>query len=83
MKTSNLLAQDGFILKRVCSIALLGTYMRVFGKGPKEFSDGSIPVQQFLKFETPSKSFKQIHVKNFSHNVDAFILDAVAFKSRT
>ena len=62
---------------------VLGAFMRVFGKGPKEFTDGSIPVQQFLKFETPSKSFKQIHVKNFSHNVDAFILDAVAFKARS
>ena len=60
----------------------IGVYFKIFGKGPKEFSDSSVPVQQYLKFETASKSFKQLHVKTMSSSVDAIIFDIVALKLR-
>jgi hypothetical protein len=61
---------------------ITGALFRIFGKGPKELSDGSLAVQQYLKFETSSKTFKQLHVKSVSSNVDAIVLDALAFKSK-
>ena len=57
-------------------------YFRVFGKGPKELVDGSTPVQQYLKFETASKTFKALPVRGFLSTVDAVILDAVSLKHR-
>lgn len=54
------------------------TYFRLFGRGPKEFSGEGLPVQQFLKFESSTKAFKQLHVKQMSANVDAIVVDAAA-----
>lgn len=65
----------------LCELA--GVFFKIFGKGPREFTDSSVPIQQFLKFETASKSFKQLHVKTMSSSVDAIILDAVALKLRS
>ena len=56
-----------------------GTFFKIFGKGPGEFSEGNIQVQQFLKFETSAKTFKQLHVKSFSSNVDAIVLDTAIY----
>ena len=61
---------------------LPGIYFRVFGKGPKELIDGTTPVQQYLKFETASKSFKALPVRGFLSTVDAVILDAISLKNR-
>ena len=54
----------------------------MFGKGPKELIDGTTPVQQYLKFETASKSFKALPVRGFLSTVDAVILDAISLKNR-
>ena len=70
-------------MSAVCCNYLLDDFFKIFGKGPKEFCEGSIPVVQFLKFETSSKTFKQLHVKSFSGNVDAIVVDAVSFKQRS
>ena len=47
---------------------------KIFGKGPKELADSA--VAEYLKFESSSKSFKNLPVKSFSSAVDGVIIDA-------
>lgn len=52
-----------------------GCYFRVYGKGPRDFTEDSLAVQQYLKFETSTKAFKQLHVKAISNNVDGVVIE--------
>ena len=46
---------------------------KIFGKGPKELTDAA--VSEYLKFESSSKSFKNLPVRSFSSAVDGVIID--------
>lgn len=62
--------------QRVGSTA--GSIRKVYGKGPAvlQHGEGSADaIQEFLKFETSSKSFKTLPVTAFSSSVDAVILE--------
>jgi hypothetical protein len=51
---------------------------KIFGKGPKELTDAA--VSEYLKFESSSKSFKNLPVRSFSSAVDGVIIDATKRK---
>ena len=55
-----------------------GCVEKIFGKGPKELADAT--VSEYLKFESSSKSFKNLPVKSFSSAVDGVIIDSTKRK---
>ena len=59
-------------------ISMSGCVEKIFGRGPKELVDST--VSEYLKFESSSKSFKNLPVKSFSSAVDGVIIDATKRK---
>ena len=52
---------------------ITGLVLKIFGKGPREVGD--VVVEEFLKFDSSSKSFKTLTaVRSFSSAVDGFVL---------
>ena len=59
----------------------LGCFEKIYGKGPKEIDDSV--VEEYLKFESSSKSFKSLPVKSFSSAVDGIILDVTVTRKKS
>jgi hypothetical protein len=60
--------------KLLTNFMLIGYVEKIYGKGPKDITD-STGVEEYLKFDSSSKSFKNLPVRSLSSAVDAVILD--------
>lgn len=68
------------------SLSLSGNVVRIYGIGPKELPSSGAEntlIQGYMKYETASKSFKNIPVKGISNTVDAVILDATKLQKQS
>jgi hypothetical protein len=50
---------------------------RIYGKGPAHIKEADGGIREFLKFETSSKSFKNLPVKSVTSTVDGIILESI------
>ena len=57
---------------------VLGEIFKIFGKGPKIILSNY--VQDYLKYETASRTFKILPTKNLSATVDAIAVDPAKLK---
>ena len=59
-------------------ILIIGEIFKIFGKGPKLILSNY--VQDYLKYETASRTFKILPTKNLSATVDAISVDPAKLK---
>ena len=60
------------------NIAVSGNIVRIYGRGPKVLSESQ--VEEFLKYETSSRSFKALPMKSLGGTADAVSLDPSKLK---